>query len=112
MLIGIAIGVATSAVIVLQLHRQSALTLTAHDDHYLLRFHKGLSFLIKVKLSRYLAMIPSGAVLIIEGSTAHYIDPDIQRVVAEYIEEARTRSILVELRHVALGAGASAGAAH
>ena len=51
---------ATSAVIVLQLHRQSAMSLTAHDDHYLLRFHKDLSFLVKVRLIRYLAMAPRG----------------------------------------------------
>lgn len=112
LLIGIAIGVAASAVIVLQLHRKSAITLTAHDDHYLLRFHKDLSFLVKVRLSRYLSDVPSGAVLIVDGSAAHYIDPDIQCILAEYVEEAKTRGIHVELRHVELGAGASMAAAH
>jgi MFS superfamily sulfate permease-like transporter len=112
LLIGIGLGVAASAVIVLQLHRQSAMSLTVHDGHYLLRFHKDLSFLIKVRLSRYLAEIPSGGVLIIDGSAAHYIDPDIQRILAEYIEDAAERRILVELRHVELGAGASTASAH
>jgi MFS superfamily sulfate permease-like transporter len=104
--------VAASAVIVLQLHRQSAMSLTVHDGHYLLRFHKDLSFLIKVRLSRYLAEIPAGGVLIIDGSAAHYIDPDIQRILAEYIKDAAQRGILVELRHVELGVGASMAAAH
>ena len=105
-------GVAASAVIVLHLHRQAAMSLTVHDGHYLLRFHKDLSFLIKVRLSRYLAEIPPGGVLIIDGSAAHYIDPDIQRILAEYIQEAATRRIVVELRHVELGVGASMAAAH
>jgi MFS superfamily sulfate permease-like transporter len=112
LLIGISMGVAASAVIVLQLHRRAAMSLTVHDGHYLLRFHKDLSFLIKVRLSRYLAEIPPGGVLIIDGSAAHYIDPDIQRILAEYIEEAATRRIVVELRHVTLGVGASMAAAH
>ncbi|CAB3796735.1 SulP family inorganic anion transporter [Pararobbsia alpina] len=112
LLIGIGMGVAASVVIVLQLHRRAAMSLTVHDGHYLLRFHKDLSFLIKVRLSRYLAQIPSGSVLIIDGREAQYIDPDIQRILAEYIEEAATRRIVVELRHVELGAGASMAAAH
>jgi MFS superfamily sulfate permease-like transporter len=112
LLIGIALGVAASAVIVLQLHRQAAVSLTEHDGHYLLRFHKDLSFLIKVRLSRYLAEVPPGGVLIIDGSAAHYIDPDIQRLLADYIEEAATRRIVVELRHVPLRTGISTAAAH
>ncbi|HTJ95686.1 MAG TPA: SulP family inorganic anion transporter [Pararobbsia sp.] len=112
LLIGIGVGIAVSAVIALELHRREAISLTVHGNHHLLRFHKDVSFLTKVSLERHLARVASPGVLIVDASAAHFVDPDIRRVLSDYMAEARARHIRVELIHLELDDAAASTHAH
>ena len=102
LLIGIAIGLTISAGIALESHRREAISMTSHGNHYLLRFHKDLSFLTKVALERQLASVPTHGVLIVDATQARFIDSDIRRILTEFVQEAPERGIHVELRHLEL----------
>ncbi|WP_158601954.1 SulP family inorganic anion transporter [Pararobbsia silviterrae] len=112
LLIGIAIGVAVSAAVALESHRRESISMTAHGNHVLLRFHKDLSFLAKVSLEQHLARVPNGGVLIIDATGARYLDPDIRRTLSAFLKDALDRNIVVELRNLELEASGDEGTAH
>ncbi|MGY6276387.1 SulP family inorganic anion transporter [Methylomonas sp. MgM2] len=95
---GIAIGMACGIFFVLWSDFHSAMTLTKHGSHYLLRLHKDVSFLNKALLRKHLAVIEDDSVLLIDGSRALFIDPDILETIADFLVAAPERRIEVELQ--------------
>jgi MFS superfamily sulfate permease-like transporter len=95
---GIAIGMACGIFFVLRADFHSAMTLTQHGSHYLLRLHKDVSFLNKALLRNHLAGVADDSELIIDGSKALFIDQDILETIAEYLIAAPERNIDVELQ--------------
>lgn len=108
LLIGIGIGIAVSALVVLEMHRRESMSTTVHGNHYLLRFHKDVSFLSKVVLERHLAAVEQNGVLIVDGKAARHIDADIRRVLSDFIAEAPARGIRVDLVNLDLELDADA----
>jgi MFS superfamily sulfate permease-like transporter len=96
LLIGIGIGIATSAVLALRANLSRTFTLTCHDDHYLLVLRKDATFLSKPMLTRCLAQIPDRATVLIDAERADFIDRDIRDTLDAFVEEAARRLITVE----------------
>ena len=46
--------------------------------------------------------VPNGARLIIDGTNSRFIDQDIQETISDFLEEAKTKDIQVELHHITL----------
>lgn len=99
---GIAIGMACGIFFVLWSDFHSAMTLTQHGSHYLLRLHKDVSFLNKALLRKHLASIDDGSVLVIDGSRALFIDQDILETIADFLIAASDREIEVDLQGFAV----------
>ncbi len=94
---GIAIGMACGFFFVLKANYHAAITLTQHGSHYLLRLHKDVSFLNKALLRKHLNNVPNDSELIIDGYKAQFIDHDIMESIADFLQEAPSRNITVEL---------------
>ncbi|MDD2759776.1 MAG: SulP family inorganic anion transporter [Methylomonas sp.] len=95
---GIAIGMACGIFFVLWSDFHSAMTLTQHGSHYLLRLHKDVSFLNKALLRKHLGAIADESILVIDGSRALFVDQDILETIADFLTAARDRDIAVELQ--------------
>ena len=100
---GIAIGMVCGFFFVLKTNFHSAITLTQHGTHYLLRFHKDATFLNKALLRKYLAQVANNSDLIIDAVKAEFIDHDIKEAIADFLLAAPVRNINVELNGIEPG---------
>lgn len=99
---GIAIGLGVGLIFVLRSNFHEAMTLTHHENQYLLRLHKDVSFLNKAVLRKDLASIPDGAVLTIDGKKVQYVDHDILETIGDFIKESPNRKINVEVEGITI----------
>lgn len=100
LLIGIAIGMAFGFFFVLKANYHASMTLTQHNQHYLLRLHKDVSFLNKALLRKLLGEVTSDSELIIDGNKALFIDQDIMETLADFCQSAPERNINIELQGI------------
>jgi MFS superfamily sulfate permease-like transporter len=96
LLIGIGIGIATSALLAMRANLSRTFTLTRHDDHFLLCLRKDATFLSKPMLMHCLAQIPDRATVLIDAERADFIDRDIRETLDAFVNEAPRRQITVE----------------
>jgi len=96
LLIGIGIGIATSALLAMRANLSRTFTLTRHDDYYLLVLRKDATFLSKPMLTQCLAQIPDRATVLIDAERADFIDRDIRDTLDAFVGEAAQRQITVE----------------
>ncbi|SEK05659.1 SulP family inorganic anion transporter [Paraburkholderia diazotrophica] len=96
LLIGIGIGIATSALLAMRANLSRTFTLTRHDDHFLLCLRKDATFLSKPMLTHCLAQIPDRATVLIDAERADFIDRDIRETLDAFVSEAPRRQITVE----------------
>lgn len=99
---GIAIGMICGFFFVLKANFHSAITVTQHGSHYLLRLHKDVSFLNKALLRTCLADVKNDSELIVDGLKAQFIDHDIMETIADFMLAAPERNIKVELQGLEL----------
>lgn len=95
---GVAIGMVCGIYFVLRANFHAAMTLTQHEQHYLLRMHKDVSFLNKALLRKYLNSIRDNSELLIDGNKALFIDQDILETISDFLQAAPDRNISVELQ--------------
>ena len=100
LLTGVLLGLVVGLVFVLKTNHHDAVSLTHEGKDYLMRLNKDISFVNKAELKRELRQVPDGASLFIDGSKAMFIDKDIYDMLADFAEQARHRSILVDMRNV------------
>jgi MFS superfamily sulfate permease-like transporter len=96
LLIGIGIGITTSALLAMRASLSRTFTLTRHDDHFLLVLRKDATFLSKPMLTRCLAQIPDSATVLIDAERADFSDRDIRDTLDAFLNEAPMRHITVE----------------
>jgi MFS superfamily sulfate permease-like transporter len=96
LLIGIAIGIATSALFAMQASLSRTFVLTRHDDYFLLSFRKDATFFAKPMLARCLAQIPERATVLIDAERADFIDTDIRDAIDAFVRDAPHRQVTVE----------------
>ena len=95
---GVLVGLAVGLFFVLRANHHRATTVVNDGHLYLLRFNKDMSFLNKADLKLQLAAIPDDSYLLIDGHNATFVDTDIDDVIADFLENARSRRIKVELK--------------
>jgi len=100
LLTGILIGIAASVGLAIRANLQRPFTAARHDDQVLISFRKDVSFLAKVTLKRELRHVPDGSEVIIDGSRADFIDPDVLELVDDFVAGAPARRIRVECRQL------------
>ncbi len=103
LLTGVFIGLLASVFFILRTNFKQAVLLVNNDQNsYLLKFTKDVSFLNKSTLRDLFQQVPNGARLIIDGTYSRFIDQDIQETISDFLEEAKTKDIHVELNHITL----------
>ncbi|HHF0527024.1 TPA: SulP family inorganic anion transporter, partial [Legionella anisa] len=103
LLFGIGVGFAVAIFIILRHHY-----LNAHDTSIVMEkgmvFHVELaeevSFLNKGSIIHKFRKIPPKSMVIIDSSRSKYIDNDVQEVINNFSENAKTKEITVEMRGV------------
>jgi len=100
LLTGILVGIAASVAIAIRANLQRPFTIARHDDQVLIAFRKDVSFLAKVALKRELRGVADGSEVIIDGSRADHIDPDVRELVDDFVAGAPARGIRVECRQL------------
>lgn len=100
LLVGMAIGMVFGLYYVMRTNFHSAIALTQDRSHYLLRLLKDVSFLNKAPLREALSQIEEGGYVIIDGTRARFIDPDIIETIEDFIASASDSQIRVELKNV------------
>lgn len=98
LLLGVTIGMACGIYFVLRANFHAAITLTQHEQHYLLRMHKDVSFLNKALLRKHLDCIEQDSELLIDASKTVFIDQDILETIHDFLLSAPDRNIAVELQ--------------
>lgn len=98
LLVGIMIGIAVGLIFVLRTNYQESISLTQHNNNYLLRFNKDIFFLNKPELRNKLDKIPDGAVVLIDATRAGFIDHDVLESLEDFIESGESREMDIEIR--------------
>lgn len=98
LLIGIFIGIIVGLIYVLKTNFIEAITVVKHGDNYLLRLNKDVTFLNKAMLRKTFERFPDGANLVIDGGNAQFIDRDIVETLEDFILNAPSRNIQVEIK--------------
>jgi MFS superfamily sulfate permease-like transporter len=106
LLIGILLGIACSIALAVHANLQRPFTVAQHGDHILMTFRKDVSFLSKVSLKHQLTRIPDHTTVIIDGSRADFIDPDVRELINGFVKDAPARGITVECRQLDRDKGA------
>ncbi|HMV69857.1 MAG TPA: SulP family inorganic anion transporter, partial [Myxococcota bacterium] len=98
LLMGVAAGLAVGVLAVIAADHHTAVV-TVHDgDDWLVRFTRDVSFLNKHALRQALNGVPDNATLLIDGTHATFVDPDIQDVLERFVASAPHRGLTVTLR--------------
>jgi len=95
LLIGIGIGLAVGILFVIRSNFHVAIRVTKHNENYLVRMHKDVSFLNKALLVEILDDIPENSHVIIDATRASFIDQDILEVITNFEKNATFKSIEV-----------------
>jgi carbonic anhydrase len=96
LLVGISVGLATSALFVLRnLHRASGFDVFHHRHRVKVRLHQEVTFFHKASLSKALEEIPDGSLVEIDGSRSITIDTDVLDAIEQFQLRAPRRNIQV-----------------
>lgn len=93
---GVLIGSVVSAFFIVYNNYKSAITVTCHENTWLVRFHKGLSFIHKYEVKQTLKNIPNDAAVIIDMRQTNFVDLDNVEIIRDFVQNARYRNIAVE----------------
>lgn len=97
LLTGTVLGLALAVFFVVLGHYSSAIMVTDDGQKRLIRFVSSVSFLHKARLKAALEGVPSGSHVVLDGTRARHIDPDIMDVIADFEQSARQRGIEVSI---------------
>jgi MFS superfamily sulfate permease-like transporter len=102
LLTGVFIGLIVSVFFILKTNFKEAILVVNQDKNYLIRLTKDVSFLNKATLRDRLQNIPQNTSVLIDATQAHFIDNDIRETIEDFVEEAKTKNIQVDLKNVSL----------
>ncbi len=97
LLAGIAIGMGIGLMFVMRANYHASITLTQDGSHYLLAFHKDVSFLNKALLRKFILHIKENSTVVIDASKAQFIDHDILETIDDFISTAPDDNIKIEI---------------
>jgi MFS superfamily sulfate permease-like transporter len=98
LLIGISIGLALGIGFVIFSNFKRAIQVTKSNNHILIRLRSNVTFLNKSFLREEFRKITSGSEVIIDGTTASFVDHDIIETIELFTHSAVTRNIKVYIK--------------
>jgi MFS superfamily sulfate permease-like transporter len=100
LLIGIGIGMAVGIYYVARTNFKTVHRLHQHNDNYLLRFYKDVTFMNKAAVMETLENIPDNVTVIIDGRKSDFIDDDIIEALLNFQQAAELRGVRVILEGI------------
>ncbi len=100
-MVGTLIGAAISIAFIAYTNSHRSITMVQDDKFYFIRFTKDVSFVNKGRLKELLISIPDGSNVLLDGSSAIFIDRDILDLLRSFEHSAKSRGIKVEIRNMA-----------
>lgn len=101
---GVLVGLACGIFFVLKANLRTPYFMHSRDDrsedgikHIHIELSENVTFLNKASVNRALHRLPQESVVVIDGSSATYIDQDVLELIHEFAESAHHRGIMVEL---------------
>lgn len=98
LLMGILIGIAVSLFYLIRSNFRSAILIAHNQDHCLIRLRKDVSFLNKPILKQHLESLPDDCFVLIDATRADFIDKDIIEEINNFMFNAPSRNIRVEIK--------------
>ncbi|MBS1682625.1 MAG: SulP family inorganic anion transporter [Bacteroidetes bacterium] len=102
LLSGVLIGIVVAIFFILRTNFYDAMLLVNNGNDFLLKTTKDVSFLNKASLRNKLQGIPPNSTITIDGSRSNFIDADIKETIGDFIWEARSKNIKVELKRISI----------
>ncbi|MBP9927058.1 MAG: SulP family inorganic anion transporter [Cyclobacteriaceae bacterium] len=97
---GVFLGVLVAIFFILKTNFKRAVILVSTEKNYLIRFTKDVSFLHKNSLRQAFEAIPEDTKLLVDGSSAQFMDQDIKEMLVDFTLTAKTKNIEVELKNI------------
>lgn len=98
LLTGTLLGLAFAIFFIVWGHYSSAIVVTDDGNYRMIRFVSSVSFLHKARLKEVFESTPSGSVVIVDGTRARSVDPDIMDTIADFQQAAAKRGIEVSIQ--------------
>lgn len=98
LLTGVAVGMIVAFYFIIRSNFKTAISITRDGGSYLIRLKNSVNFINRVILKNIFERIPDGSYVIIDGSTATYLDMDIIETLDEFLTMAPTKNITIELK--------------
>lgn len=98
---GIVVGLVVAVALILRNHLREPYTLRHEGDRFVISLRKDVYFFNKAALLEALERMPAGAVVVVDGSMAEFIDHDIVEALGSFRKAATRRNIRLEVRDVA-----------
>jgi len=95
---GIVIGIIVALFYLVRSNFRSAILVAHHENNYIIRLRKDVSFLNKPIIKYQLKSLPSNCYVIIDATRADFIDKDIIEEVNNFMLNAPSRGIRVEVK--------------
>lgn len=97
---GVGVGIIVGLIFVARNNFHSAFTLVQHENSYLLRLRKDVSFLNKAPLRKILNSLEAGSSVLIDGTRAEYIDIEILEIFEDFQKAATEKGIKIEFKNL------------
>jgi MFS superfamily sulfate permease-like transporter len=98
LLVGVGVGLIASFFFIIRSSFQRAVSITIDEKNFLIKLKGNVSFLNKAFLREKFETIPEESYIIIDGTTASYIDKDIIELLDDLKELATHRNIKIEIK--------------
>lgn len=97
---GVLIGMLCGIIFIIKNNFHSAYSIFKHENSYLLRLRKDVSFLNKAPLKHTLNSIDENTSVLIDGTRADFIDLDVIELLEEFKKSAPEKNIDVEFKNI------------
>jgi MFS superfamily sulfate permease-like transporter len=97
LLTGVMIGLVTAIFYILRDNFRTSIFMVKDGSNYMIRLRKDVSFFSKPNLKKKLENIPENSKLLIDISKAEYVDRDVMDTIQEFMQQAKSRNIVVQL---------------
>ncbi len=95
---GIVIGIIVALFYLVRSNFRSSILVAHHENNYIIRLRKDVSFLNKPKIKHQLEILPENCFVIIDATRADFIDKDIIEEINNFMLNANSRNIHVEVK--------------
>lgn len=98
LLIGIGIGLLVGIIFVIRSNYSTGITYISDEGKHLIKLRDNVTYLNKGTVSKIFERMPRDAKVMIDGTAARFIDPDIYELIDDFIRSAPEKHISVDLK--------------